>query len=84
MSEDTLLQAQEAIRFCPVCGEESTKDFEEYTSSSGTWTCTSCEEMIEVYLTEEEEEEEASSTPSSLPFILIILLLVGYIYFSSI
>lgn len=85
MSEDLLHHIQETIRFCPVCGEDCIKDFELYTAFSGTWECTSCEEMIEVQLLEKVEEDDEEVTPSSrLPFILIIICLVGYIYFSSI
>lgn len=87
MSEDTLSHVQDIIRFCPVCGEESTKEFEVYTAYSGTWACTGCHEIIEVYLLEEtedlEEETEETNPSSSLPLMFIIACFIGFIYFSS-
>ncbi len=86
MSEETLSQLQSQIRYCPVCGEESTKNFVDYTAYSGEWTCLACEEQIEVYLadTEEETDDDQESTASSLPFMFIAITIIGFIYVTSI
>lgn len=81
MSAETLQFIQKQIRYCPVCGEASIKEFTHYSASNGEWTCDECEQTIDVYLVDAEEEAlDEDETKSSLLLISLVIGVAGYLY----
>lgn len=82
MSDETLESIQNLFRYCPICGDDTPKDFAHYSTTSGEWVCVACEEYVEVYLVENEETDEVKTDrpSSSLLLVFIIIILAAYIY----
>lgn len=88
---DDLEVVQDLIRFCPLCGYESTKEFNDYISAGGDWACENCDEVVEAYIlsTDEDETEEgegegeddAESNGSLLFFCLVLMIIFGVYFF---
>ena len=78
---DELEIVQNLIRFCPLCGHESTKEFNDYIDSGGDWVCVNCNEFVEAYLlsTEEDDEDEAATGGESGSSLYIWILLIVFI-----
>lgn len=85
MSAEILKFIQKQIRHCPVCGEDSIKEFTNHSKSNGEWTCEACGKTIDVYLVDLEEAPEEVDTKSNLPilvigigFLIYLLLNIGF------
>lgn len=85
---DELEVLEEVIRYCPICGFESTKNFDNYMEGGGDWVCEDCDYRVEAYILppfeEAEEEEEESSKENHFTFPSSFFTLLGiflFIYF---
>lgn len=85
-SSDDLEVVQDLIRFCPLCGYESTKEFNDYIASGGDWVCENCDEIVEAYLLpidedEDEEGQEEEHYSSTLLLWLVLVIIIGIYFF---
>lgn len=82
---DDLEVVQDLIRFCPLCGYESTKEFNDFEAVGGDWICENCGEPVEAYIIEGEEEDDDDDSDqtsnSSLLFWLVLVVLLGVYFF---
>lgn len=86
-SAEDLESAQKLIRFCPLCGYESTKEFSDHMDNGGDWVCENCNEFVEAYVlsTDDEEEEDADEGGSGcglLFTVLVIVVIAGFYFFT--
>ena len=67
---------EQLIKFCPICGHASKKEFDIVSVYGGSFVCEACEEGIEVNFVEFEEVEEPNDEETDHKVVIMIAIIV--------